>query len=100
MKQQGPKVKTQNHGFADLLIWILPAVHLSACVAISLGNLTTGWEQMIKVDFPISLLLVGLTWRLDHPLLWFGTLGTLWWWLLGFLIVSGGKTLLRGQTPD
>jgi hypothetical protein len=37
---------------------------------------------MIYVDFPLSIALVALGWRNDNFLLWFATLGTLWWYLL------------------
>ena len=40
---------------------------------------------MIKVDFPFSIVLVGLTYSSDRPLVWFGVLGSLWWFFLPWL---------------
>ena len=65
--------------------WILlplPLVHLAACVIIGLAKIESGVHYMIYVDFPFSILLVALGWRNDNFLLWFTTLGTLWWFLL------------------
>jgi hypothetical protein len=74
------------------LVYLLPAMHLCACLVVSAARIESGWEQMIKVDFPFSILLAALTWRLEHPLLWFGLLGTLWWYLLSWvawLVLTG-----------
>lgn len=62
--------------------YLLPALHLCACLVIAIAKIESGWEQMIKIDFPFSLLLVALMYAKDHPLLWFGVLGTLWWFFL------------------
>ena len=68
------------------LVFLAPLLHLVACVVIQVAGLERGWEQMIKVDFPFSILLVALTWRLDVPVLWFGALGTLWWYIVSWTI--------------
>jgi hypothetical protein len=66
----------------------LPLLHLSACTTIALANIESGVHYMIYVDFPFSLLLVMLGWRNDNFLLWFATLGTLWWYLLSWVAYS------------
>jgi hypothetical protein len=62
--------------------YLLPILHLCACLVIAIAKIESGWEQMIKIDFPFSLLLVALIYAKDHALLWFGVLGTLWWFFL------------------
>lgn len=52
---------------------------------ISFANIESGLEQLIKVDFPFSLLLGALAWESKYPLLWFGVLGSLWWFFLPWL---------------
>jgi hypothetical protein len=51
--------------------------------AISVAKLD-GWVYMFVVDFPVSTLLAMLAWSVEQPLLVFGVLGTLWWYLLGY----------------
>jgi hypothetical protein len=75
-------VKPSILRFLAVCRYVLPAVHLSACAVISITRIESGWEQMIKIDFPFSLLLGALTYIKDYPLLWFGVLGTLWWFFL------------------
>lgn len=62
--------------------YLLPLAHLCACFVIAIAKIESGWVQMIKIDFPFSLVLIGLTYAKDFPLLWFGVLGTLWWFFL------------------
>jgi hypothetical protein len=69
-------------------LWLLPLLHLGACAVIALGKIEWGVHYMIYVDFPFSLLLVALGWRDDNFLLWFATLGTLWWYLLSWVVYS------------
>ena len=69
---------------STLWVYLLPLLHLGACVTIALANLESGLEYMIYVDFPCSVLLVVLGWRHGNFLLWFATLGTLWWYLLSY----------------
>jgi hypothetical protein len=65
------------------LFYVLPLAHLCACLTISVAKLD-GWVYMFVVNFPVSTLLAMLAWRVDQPLLVFGVLGTLWWYLLGY----------------
>jgi hypothetical protein len=69
---------------------------------ISFANIESGWEQMIKVDFPFSIVLVGLSFRSDRPLLWFGVLGSLWWFFLAwfFWFALREYSLLETQKAD
>jgi hypothetical protein len=69
-----------------LLVYVLPFIHLCACLIVAFARIETGWEQLIKFDFPFSIVLAGLTFRLDHPLIWFGILGTLWWYLWSWIV--------------
>jgi hypothetical protein len=62
----------------------LPLLHLGACAIIALANIESGVHCLIYVDFPFSFVLVVLGWRNDNFLLWFTTLGTLWWYLLSW----------------
>ena len=62
------------------------AKHFGACVAIWIGNIETGWQKLIVADFPFSIMMVGLMYRKDNPLLIFGILGTIWWYVLSLLI--------------
>jgi hypothetical protein len=82
-----------KNNFKTLLCYLLPALHLFACVWIQVAGVISGWEHLITIDFPFSIILVGLTWRFDHPLLWFGVLGTLWWYLLSFIIMHFKKII-------
>ena len=78
----GSEASTRN----PFLVYLLPFVHFGACLVIWLGNITSGWQTLIVADFPFSLLLVGLLYRNDNPLIIFGLLGTLWWYVLSLLI--------------
>jgi hypothetical protein len=78
---------------ASPFVYVLPTIHLCVCITIALANIESGWEHMIKVDFPFSILLTALTWRLEHPIVWFGILGTFWWYALSwmFWVVLSGE---------
>jgi hypothetical protein len=65
-----------------ILLLALPLLHFAACITIALAKIASGVHYLIYVDFPFSLVLVGLGWRNDNFLLWFATLGTVWWYLL------------------
>jgi hypothetical protein len=60
----------------------LPLLHLCVCVIIALARLSSGWEYLTKVDFPISVFIVSAMYSFDHPLILFGIIGTFWWYLL------------------
>src|ERR1700675_1051790 len=66
------------------LVYLLPILHLGACIVIKVADLVSGVHYLIMIDFPASLLCVMLGWPRDNILFWFSTLGTLWWYLLSF----------------
>src|SRR5271169_4475623 len=74
-----------------ILVYLLPALHLWVCFYTATSEPTPSWEHMIYIDFPASIFLVALSWRFEQPLLWFGVLGTLWWFALSW----AGWRLLR-----
>ncbi len=41
---------------------------------------------MLIADFLVSGLFLGLAWRFGHPLFWFVILGTVWWYLLAWML--------------
>ncbi len=85
-----------------VLVHLLPFLHLCACLAITLEGIENGWQYLILIDFPISLVGVMMMFRCDgnqiwcHPLIWFGILGTLWWYLLS-RIAEYVFTVARGS---
>ena len=81
-------------GHNPFAVYLLPFLHLGACLAIWLGNIDSGWQKLIVIDFPFSIVLVGLMFRGDNPLPIFGILGTLWWYVLSLLI----RWLLRAAS--
>jgi hypothetical protein len=66
------------------LVYLLPVGHLCACFVIELAKIERGWEQLIWIDFPVSFVAVAMSWRNDQPLLWFGIVGTMWWYLVSW----------------
>jgi len=71
------------------LVYVFPLAHLVYCLAITFGHLQSGWQPLVTIDFPVSIVPVALMWRTEHayqiwyhPLLWFGILGTSWWFFL------------------
>ena len=71
---------------SPFLVYLLPFLHLGACVAIWVGHVDNGWEKLIIVDFPFSIVFAGLMFRGINPLLSFGILGTLWWYVLSLVV--------------
>lgn len=65
------------------LVYLLPVLHLGGCLAMWLSH---DLERMIVIDFPISVLFVGLMYKGVHPVISFGILGTLWWYLLSLAV--------------
>jgi hypothetical protein len=63
-------------------VYVLPFLHLCICVVIRLAHLDKAWGYMFLVDIPMSVIILAISYNFDHPLLLFGTLGTLWWYLL------------------
>jgi hypothetical protein len=68
-------------GKGRLLVYLLPSLHVLACLAtVAMGS---DWKYVGLVDYPVSIAAVGLAWHYNWPpVLLFGILGTLWWYLL------------------
>ena len=82
------------------LVLLLPLLHLCACFTIALGRLNSGWEYLTYIDLPVSVLILSASYRFDHPLILFGAIGTLWWymssrlaeiWITRFISYLGGR---------
>jgi hypothetical protein len=54
-----------------LLVHLQPFVHLCACLTITLAPLESGWQYLIIVDAPASVLIVTLIYSFDHPVIVF-----------------------------
>ena len=67
---------------SPLVVYFLPILHLGACLAIWFGHINAGWQYLLMIDFPFSVVLAGLMFRDVNQLLSFGILGTLWWYVL------------------
>jgi hypothetical protein len=74
-------------------VYLLPLLHFCACIIIALARIESGIEYMIYVDFPVSVLWLGLGWSHD-VLLWCTILGTLWWYLISFAAGTALKRLM------
>jgi hypothetical protein len=56
---------------------------------------------MVLVDIPMSVIILAISYSFDHPLLLFGTLGTLWWYLLSRAADMIGSRIRRdSDSPD
>ena len=64
------------------LVYLLPFLHLCACVVLGLINAESGAEYIGHADLPFTILIAPLVFWSRHPLVWFAILGTLWWYLL------------------
>jgi len=82
------------------LVYVAPILHLCACLTIALLRLESGWHYMTIVDFPVSILAIALSYNFHHPLILFGVIGTMWWYLLSLGIASCWKFLrsLRSES--
>jgi hypothetical protein len=63
-------------------VYLLPVLHLCTCLIIAVWRIESGWENMLVIDFPLSAVVIAIIYNFNHPLLLFGTLGTLWWYLI------------------
>lgn len=75
---------------------ILPVLHICLCLAIQLGVLRSigswTWFPVFFVDFPFSIVLLPLV-RIFPPFPTFLVAGTLWWYLIGWLLISSFRKL-------
>jgi hypothetical protein len=89
-----------------LLIYLLPILHFCACLIIAIARLESGWEYMMIVDLPASVLIMAEAYNFDHPFILFGIFGTLWWYLLSRGIEIVGRRVIgvvrkhRGSRTD
>jgi len=44
-----------------------------------------GWGYLLMIDIPMSVIIGAIAYSFQHPLILFGTLGTLWWYFLSRL---------------
>jgi hypothetical protein len=65
------------------LVYLLPVLHLGGCLAIWL---THNLGYMLIIDAPFSALFLGLAYKGVNPVISFGILGTLWWYLISLVI--------------
>jgi hypothetical protein len=57
------------------------------------------WFFVFVIDFPFSIALLPIL-DVVHPLLVFGVLGTLWWYLINWLVVYCFSLMVnRRQSP-
>jgi hypothetical protein len=68
------------------LVHLLPFLHLCACLTIAVAGIGAGWQYMTMIDAPASVLVIALIYNFNHPLVLFGIIGTLWWYLLSFAV--------------
>jgi YD repeat-containing protein len=65
---------------------LLPVLHLLACLTVSLAGIQSGWQYLTMVDAPASVLVIAVIYSFDHPLVVFGVIGTLWWYVVSLAI--------------
>ena len=81
-------------------LYVLPVVHLTACITIWIGEVGSGVHYLIYFDFPISLIAVMLGWRNDDFLVWFSTLGTIWWFGLSYVGLRALNRFLESREKE
>lgn len=79
------------------LVYLLPFLHLCACLVITVARLESAWEYMMFVDAPASVLIISVSYNFDHPLILFGVIGTLWWYLLSRAAQIWGTRLIAAS---
>ena len=87
--------RSLNKADRAFLIFIpaaLSAAHLLFCIYVaSTHSEGWGWVLVTAIDFPVSALLITLLHNLP-PVIYFGIVGTLWWYFLGWL---GAKLIIK-----
>ena len=79
--------KSKKHPF---LIYVLPLLHLIACLISFIGYVIPSlqflgivWVGLMLVDLPISAIGYALAWQHGtFTVIWVAVVGTLWWYLL------------------
>jgi hypothetical protein len=73
---------------------ILPFLHLCACAVAAHGPVVD-LQPIIVIDTPLSFLVLALAgWASPHLLIWFGILGTLWWYLVALFVELEARKLI------
>jgi hypothetical protein len=57
-------------------------LHLLSCLFFGVAHVDAAWGYMFLVDIPMSVIILAIAYNFDHPMILFGILGTLWWYLL------------------
>jgi len=70
-----------------LAVRLLPAIHLCACLIIAIAKLDWWWV-IFFIDLPFSVLIAPLPWYNVHAALAYGSLGTIWWYIVSVLIIK------------
>jgi hypothetical protein len=64
-------------------LFIFPFLHICVCVATAFSRPVVDLEPLTMIDAPFSFFIIALMgWNTHHPLIWFGILGSVWWYLL------------------
>jgi hypothetical protein len=78
--------ETKSAPKARQLVYLLPVLHIFVCLGTATMNAMhwqSGWDYVGLIDYPISIVAVGLAWRFNWPLFpLFAIVGTLWWYLV------------------
>jgi hypothetical protein len=69
--------------YAEYLVYLLPMLHLAAFLGGWLGH---DFANLLFVDAPFSALFMGLDYKGVNPIISWGILGTLWWYLISRFI--------------
>ena len=54
---------------------------LLSCLFLGVTHVN-GWGFMFLIDIPMSVIILAIAYNFEHPVILFGILGTLWWYLL------------------
>ena len=82
---------------------IAALLHMCLCIAAAMFEQSGRLEQIVTlVDLPFSIVLIIVGWNSPHLLIWFGVLGTLWWYFLVYMaaIVFGQVSIVKVVPPQ
>jgi hypothetical protein len=80
--------------FRLVLILLLPALHLGACLVVWVANIDSGVEVIGRIDLPFTILIAPFVFWSRYPMVWIAVLGTLWWYLVSrFIDLAVNKIL-------
>jgi hypothetical protein len=83
----GMSFKAPRHRAAWALGAILATIHLLWCIFISHARSEGSWQwfPIFAVDFPFSIIPLVLLPQSVPPILAYGVLGSIWWFVLGYM---------------